>query len=443
MENRELSLPTKSVSETEIDEAFSNVYVSNQPQLTETTLSDSSDSVLALSVFKSSEGLVSPGNSGNVRRVVPEDILQSKHQDEQRHVQQQQQHMTREVKEEQAEEKSTGSQCNIKEGNNESSIESHVRSNPLGRKKHPCVVLSNVHKTYLLGLEGVAAIRGVSLTVESGEFIMLLGKSGSGKTSLLNLIGTIDRPTRGDIRICDTYIRPSTSDQQLARLRLLRLGFVFQTFNLIPSMSALDNVALPMLLNGNMNRQHAYQRAEKLLADVGMADRSGHRPSQLSGGEQQRVTIARALSNEPDILLLDEPTGDLDSVNTANVMSILTKLNVEMGVSMIMVTHDPHLRAFAHRAVHMLDGKIVRSEKIPHSVRARLFRENGIEYLLYPKRATSDKDLEAQMHSDTAETKNGSEKKKQSLSLDQCRNTVIRPPSHYGAILGKSNKVKY
>ena len=141
-------------------------------------------------------------------------------------------------------------------------------------------------------LRSVAAIRGVSLTVESGEFIMLLGKSGSGKTSLLNLIGTIDRPTRGDICVCQTFIRPSTSDQDLARLRLLRLGFVFQTFNLIPSMSALDNVALPMLLNGFMNRSAAYRRAAKLLADVGMSERSDHLPSQLSGGEQQRVTVA-------------------------------------------------------------------------------------------------------------------------------------------------------
>lgn len=300
----------------------------------------------------------------------------------------------------------------------------------------PCVVLKNVHKTYLVGIEGVAAIRGVSLTVKSGEFIMLLGKSGSGKTSLLNLIGTIDRPTRGDIRVCQTFIRPSTSDQELARLRLQRLGFVFQTFNLIPSMSALDNVALPMLLNGSIGRHAAYKRAAKLLTDVGMGDRKDHKPSQLSGGEQQRVTIARALSNEPDILLLDEPTGDLDSANTANVMSILSKLNVEMGVTMLMVTHDPHLRSYAHRAIHMLDGKIVRSETISQSARAKLFNGNGIGHLLSGKPTGTMHDLENPPAKEDA-------KVDAPLTLERCRSTNIRVPEHYATILGNANKTKY
>ena len=205
------------------------------------------------------------------------------------------------------------------------------------------------------------------------------------------------------------------------------------------AMSALDNVALPMLLNGFMNRSAAYRRAAKLLADVGMSERSDHLPSQLSGGEQQRVTIARALSNEPDILLLDEPTGDLDSVNTANVMSILTKLNVEMGVSMIMVTHDPHLRAYAHRAIHMLDGKIVRSEPIPLSVRAKLFEENGIAHLVHKSRDVVEPDVEAPAEEKKEEE--GNQKAAAPLTLQQCRNTIIRPPAHYAAILGNSNKV--
>ena len=209
-------------------------------------------------------------------------------------------------------------------------------------------------------------------------------------------------------------------------------------------MSALDNVALPMLLNGFMNRSAAYRRAAKLLADVGMSERSDHLPSQLSGGEQQRVTIARALSNEPDILLLDEPTGDLDSVNTANVMSILTKLNVEMGVSMIMVTHDPHLRAYAHRAIHMLDGKIVRKEAIPPSVRAKLFDENGIGHLLHTSHGASEPDVEAPVVAAHEEKNEAEENKKiglAPLTLEQCRNTNIRPPAHYAAILGNANKV--
>ena len=231
-----------------------------------------------------------------------------------------------------------------------------------------------MHKTYLLGIEGVPALRGVNLKIQQGHFVMLLGKSGSGKTSLLNLIGTIDQPTRGDLQVCGINIKNGMSDAIIADLRLQHLGFVFQTFNLINSMTAFENVMLPTLLQNGEESPAARERALSLLRRVGMGDRLGHYPSQLSGGEQQRVTIARALVNSPSILLLDEPTGDLDTKNTENVMRLLLGLNLE-GVTMIMVTHDPNLKSYAHRCVHMMDGRIYNDETIDPSVRERKIKE--------------------------------------------------------------------
>jgi len=189
------------------------------------------------------------------------------------------------------------------------------------------VKLSNIHKTYLLGIEGVPALRGVSMTVKRGEFVCIFGTSGGGKTSMLNIIGTIDKPTKGELYICGTRIDSKTSDTELALLRLRRLGFVFQTFNLISSLTALENVEMPMILAGDLNATERRQRAIELLESVGIGKRLDHFPSQLSGGEQQRVTIARAMANKPDILLLDEPTGDLDTVNSLIVLKLLTDLN--------------------------------------------------------------------------------------------------------------------
>lgn len=239
---------------------------------------------------------------------------------------------------------------------------------------HDIVVLRNVHKTYLLGIEGVPALRGVSLTIKRGEFVVILGKSGSGKTTMLNVIGTIDVPTRGDLYLCGTRVTPKTTDYDLARTRLVDLGFVFQTFNLLPAMTAAENVEMPMVLAG-VPKSTRKSRAKELLQHVGMGHRYDHTPAQMSGGEQQRVTIARALSNRPKVLLLDEPTGDLDTVNSNIVMRIITDLNEHEKTTMIMVTHDVALRAFAHRVVHMLDGKIQRIETVPTSVRERALRE--------------------------------------------------------------------
>jgi putative ABC transport system ATP-binding protein len=220
------------------------------------------------------------------------------------------------------------------------------------------VSLDNLHKTYLLGVEGVPALRGVSLDVRRGEFLCIFGTSGGGKTSMLNIIGTIDKPTKGSLHICGERIAPNTPDSVTAGLRLRNIGFVFQTFNLLSSLSARENVEMPMILAGELSGAERRQRAVELLTRVGMGDRLDHLPAQLSGGEQQRVTIARALANEPDLLLLDEPTGDLDTVNSAIVMDLLLDLNKRDGITLIMVTHDVGLKWFSDRVIWMRDGKI-------------------------------------------------------------------------------------
>jgi putative ABC transport system ATP-binding protein len=247
---------------------------------------------------------------------------------------------------------------------------------PSAARKEPAAELVNVHKTYLLGLEGVPALRGVSLRVERGEFVVVLGKSGGGKTSLLNVLGTIDRPSRGELRLCGERVDAATPDATLAALRLSRIAFVFQAFNLLPGLTALENVELPLVLAGAPAGAAARElRAAQLLAQVGMAERLDHFPGQLSGGEQQRVTIARALANAPELLLLDEPTGDLDSHNGDIVLHILTRLNASpAATTCVMVTHDVALRALAHRVVHMLDGRVARVEDVPAFVREEALR---------------------------------------------------------------------
>ena len=229
--------------------------------------------------------------------------------------------------------------------------------------KEPIIKIENLHKTYLIGTQGVAALRGISVSVDKGEFVCILGTSGSGKTTLLNVMGTIDKPTKGHVTICGLSIKPNTKDSLLACLRLNKVAFVFQTFNLVSSMTALENVELPMLLKGQLSRSEISKRALDLLQKVGLGDRVAHFPNQLSGGEQQRVTIARSLSNDPQILLLDEPTGDLDTQNTSMVIRTLLDLHRE-GKTLIMVTHDEGLRNYANKVVRMLDGKVLKVEEI-------------------------------------------------------------------------------
>ena len=232
----------------------------------------------------------------------------------------------------------------------------------------------NVHKTYLLGIEGVAALRGVSLRIARGEFLMLYGTSGGGKSTLLNLIGTIDLPTKGTVEICGTRVSERTPHKELAKVRLNRLGFVFQTFNLIENLTAVENVELPLTLNGALTPKERRERCEALLGAVGMGERLGHLPAQLSGGERQRVTIARALANWPDVLLLDEPTGDLDTANTDVVMRILVDLNRNHGITLVMVSHDPALAALADGVVYMREGRFGRVAPPPPPPRTKWTR---------------------------------------------------------------------
>jgi len=212
----------------------------------------------------------------------------------------------------------------------------------------------NLKKTYMLGKVPVEALRGVNLKVEKGDFLAILGPSGSGKSTMLNLVGALDKPTSGTLKIDDVDVS-KLNDNQLADLRR-RVGFVFQFFNLIPRFTAKDNVELSMSI-ADVNRVERSRKAEEVLQTVGLGDRMRHKPAELSGGQQQRVAIARALANNPRFLLLDEPTGNIDSKTAHEVMDIIKNLN-EKGVTIIMVTHDQHLAREAKRTVQMFDGVI-------------------------------------------------------------------------------------
>ncbi|MEM3726616.1 MAG: ABC transporter ATP-binding protein [Candidatus Bathyarchaeia archaeon] len=214
----------------------------------------------------------------------------------------------------------------------------------------------NLRKTYMLGKVPVEALRGVNLKVEKGEFLAVLGPSGSGKSTLLNLIGALDKPTDGIVLIDGVDIS-KLNDNQLADLRR-RIGFVFQFFNLIPRLTARQNIELPMAIAG-LSRDERIKRAEELLEIVGLRGRMNHKPTELSGGEQQRVAIARALANNPAFLLMDEPTGNIDSKNAMEIIQLVKGLNASKGVTIIMVTHDQRLASEAKRTVKMLDGLIV------------------------------------------------------------------------------------
>ena len=214
----------------------------------------------------------------------------------------------------------------------------------------------DLKKTYLLGKVPVEAVRGVNMKVEAGDFVSILGPSGSGKSTMLNLIGALDKPTSGKLLIDGVDIS-KLNDNQLTDLRR-SIGFVFQFFNLIPRLTALGNVELAMSI-ADVSKSDRKQRAAKLLETVGLKDRINHKPAELSGGQQQRVAIARALANYPKFLLLDEPTGNIDSKTAAEVVGLLKKLNVENHVSIIMVTHDKHLAGEANRTLEMFDGLLM------------------------------------------------------------------------------------
>jgi putative ABC transport system ATP-binding protein len=214
----------------------------------------------------------------------------------------------------------------------------------------------DLKKTYMLGKVPVNALRGVNLKVESGDFLAILGPSGSGKSTLLNLIGALDKPTEGNMLIEGVDVS-TLNDNQLADLRR-RIGFVFQFFNLIPRFTARENVELSMAIAA-LSKADRRRRTEDLLETVGLRERMNHRPAELSGGEQQRVAIARALANNPKFLLMDEPTGNIDSKTASEIIGLIKRLSEEKAVTIIMVTHDQRLAGQAKRIVQMFDGLIV------------------------------------------------------------------------------------
>jgi len=221
----------------------------------------------------------------------------------------------------------------------------------------PLIEVVDLEKDYPTGAGVFQALRGVSLAIAEGEFVAIMGASGSGKSTFMNLLGCLDRPTRGVYRLSGQEVSSLSSDQ-LAALRNREIGFVFQGFNLLPKLSALDNVALPLLYAG-MGRDARRHQAQAMLERVGLGERSHHTPLQLSGGQQQRVAIARALASRPRIILADEPTGNLDSETSRQVMEFFSQLNREEGITLVLVTHEADIAAYAQRRIHFQDGRVV------------------------------------------------------------------------------------
>jgi putative ABC transport system ATP-binding protein len=219
----------------------------------------------------------------------------------------------------------------------------------------PVIELDDVKKTYRSGELAVDALRGVSLVVEGGEYVAVMGPSGSGKSTLMHILGCLDVPTSGTYRLAGEAV-DRMGEEELAHVRNRRIGFVFQQFNLLPSLSALDNVALP-LVYADVERSRRTERARASLERVGLGNRLAHRPGELSGGQQQRVAVARALVTEPDLILADEPTGNLDSTSASDVMALLGEVHTS-GRTVVLITHDRQVAAAAERTVHLLDGQV-------------------------------------------------------------------------------------
>ncbi len=231
------------------------------------------------------------------------------------------------------------------------------------------IELEKVCKVYDSGAVPVHALRGVTLTISAGEFVSIMGASGSGKTTLMNILGCLDRPSGGAYRFSGQDVS-RMSKAQLARIRNQKIGFVFQSFNLLKRQNALENVVLPLIYAGVSSRERR-RRAKKMLELVGLGERIHHLPNQLSGGQQQRVAIARALVNEPQVILADEPTGNLDSTTSEEILAELQRLNRDLGQTIIMVTHEPDVAAFSKRNIHMRDGVIAADIEVKNPTQAR------------------------------------------------------------------------
>lgn len=228
--------------------------------------------------------------------------------------------------------------------------------------KRNIISVSALKKDFHVGEVTVHALRGIDLTISEGEFVAIMGASGSGKSTMLNILGCLDKPTEGTYLLDGTEIN-SLSKNELARLRNLKLGFVFQSYNLLPRTSALENVELPLFYNNSVKPRERRERATAALEAVGLADRMHHMPNQLSGGQQQRVAIARSLVNDPVVILADEATGNLDTRTSYEIMALFQDLN-EKGKTIVFVTHEPEIAGFTSRNVHFRDGNIVRQEAV-------------------------------------------------------------------------------
>jgi len=250
------------------------------------------------------------------------------------------------------------------------------------RGEVPTIRLEGVHKTYDLGEFQVHALRGVTLEIYPGEFVAIMGASGSGKSTLMNIIGCLDKPTKGSYYLDGKDVSVLTK-RDLAKVRSTKIGFVFQQFNLLSRTTALENVELPTIYSGVPLQERAV-RAREALDRVGLGDRYGHHPSQLSGGQQQRVAIARALVNRPSLLLADEPTGNLDSRTSVEIMDIFQKLNAETGLTVVIVTHEPDIAQYAKRALEFRDGRMKKDV---------LIQNRSIAAEVLPTLPSADEDL--------------------------------------------------
>ncbi len=222
------------------------------------------------------------------------------------------------------------------------------------------IELRDLVKTYDVGDTQVKALRGVSYTVDEGDFLAIMGASGSGKSTLMNILGCLDKPTSGEYLLQGENVS-GFDKNKLAEIRNRRIGFVFQTFNLLSRTTAIENVELPLLYS-NIHSRERHEMALKALESVGLKNRAHHKTNQLSGGEQQRIAIARALLNNPALILADEPTGNLDTKTSYEIMDIFTKLNVEKGITMVMVTHEPDIACYARKRIYIRDGQIIKEE---------------------------------------------------------------------------------
>jgi putative ABC transport system ATP-binding protein len=241
-------------------------------------------------------------------------------------------------------------------------IQANVAVLPQPAEARPVIQLDHIHKTYTMGDVDVLALRGVTLTIREGEFVAIMGASGSGKSTMMNIIGCLDRPTRGTY-ILDGQDVSELSKDERADIRCQKIGFIFQGFNLLSRTSALENVELPMLYAGVPTAQRD-ERAMQALAAVGLAGREQNHPNQLSGGQQQRVAVARSLVNNPALILADEPTGNLDSRTSVEVMEIFQRLNRERGITLVLVTHEPDIAQYAQRVIVFKDGRIKKDYQI-------------------------------------------------------------------------------